>query len=205
VPDVPSDFNLDLLRASLGPELAMPYVQAFGAVPWLTAGTLGWPAGAAEPVLDRWLRWVERLPDRTLTAVRLGTCEAAVDVAVVGDPWGAPARLTALRDLEPRTDTVALAGTRMFRSRASVAAAAVALAAPPRPDALLAAAAAAPHGVCLGLRATAGGLALIGVAPADDMPHALAAIDQAARGLDRMASRERPGSDRRAMGGAPPG
>ena len=47
----PDPFATDLLRASLGPALAAPYERAFGPVPWLTAGTLAWPAGAADDVL----------------------------------------------------------------------------------------------------------------------------------------------------------
>jgi hypothetical protein len=67
-----SAFNLDLVRASLGPDLATPYAAAFGAVPWLTTGTLEWAAADAEPVLGAWLRWA---PERTLTAVRLGVAD----------------------------------------------------------------------------------------------------------------------------------
>jgi hypothetical protein len=184
VPQAPSAFNLDLVRASLGPELATPYEAASGAVPWLTAGTLAWPAEEAERVLDTWLGWIARRPARTLTAIRLGASDVAIDIAVQGDPWGVPGRLSALRDLAPELDTVALLGPQMLRSPAYVAAAEVALTAPPPSRALLRAATAMPPGVCLGLRHTAQtGLGLLGVGAATELARALAAVDQAARAL----------------------
>jgi hypothetical protein len=184
VPQVPSPFNFDLVRASLGPELAAPYENALGAVPWLTAGTLAWPAADAALVLDRWARWSAGLPAHVLTAVRLGVCEVAIDVAFIGDPWAVPAHLASLRALEPVGDTVALAGPFNLRLPASVCAAAVPLRAVPPAAALLAAADGAPPGVCLGLRREPdGGVALIGVAAAGEKPRALAAVDQAARAL----------------------
>jgi hypothetical protein len=184
VPQAPSSFNVDLIRASIGPELAAPYEQVFGAVPWLTAGTLAWPAGEADRVLGTWLRWTRRMPGRTLSAIRLGACDVAIDVAVVGDPWGAPGSLSALRDLAPALDTVALVGPRKMRSPASVAAAALTLPAVPAPGPLLDAAAATPDGVCLGLRhGVPPRVELIGVAAVDELPRALAAVDQAARGF----------------------
>jgi hypothetical protein len=198
---MPSAFNLDLIRASLGPDLITPYEAAFGAVPWLTTGTLSWPAAHAEPVLAAWLRWA---PERTLTAVRLGEAELAVDVAVLGDPWGAPRRLQALRDHAPTHDTVALAGPHMLRAPNPIAAAEVALRAVPSADALTGAAAAAPDGVCVGLRRTADGASLFALGARAELPRSLAVADQLARGLDRRAIRERPGSDRRAMGATRP-
>jgi hypothetical protein len=184
VPQAPSAFNLDLIRASLGPELATPYEAAFGAVPWLTTGTLAWPADATERVLRAWLRWTARRPARTLTAVRLGASDVAIDVAVQGDPWGVPGRLSALRELAPEVDTVALVGPQMLRSPAFVAAAELALGAVPPVRGLLTAAAAMPEGICLGLRHTPQtGTGLIGVGAAAELPRALAAVDQAARGL----------------------
>jgi hypothetical protein len=182
VPQAPSSFSLDLIRTSLGPELAAPYEQAFGAVPWLTAGTLAWPAGDADRVLGAWLRWTRQMPARTLSAVRLGVCEVAIDVAVVGDPWGAPGRLAALRDLAP---ALALIAPRELRSRPSVAAAALPMPAVPSPGALLAAAGAAPEGICLGLRrGVPPRVELVGIAAVAELPRALAAVDQAARRLD---------------------
>jgi hypothetical protein len=180
----PSDFNLDLIRASLGPELTTPYAAAFGAVPWLTAGTLAWPADDAERVLRAWLGWTARRPARTLTAIRLGAADVAIDVAVQGDPWGVPGRLSELRELAPEMDTMALVGPQMLRSPAFVAAAELALGAVPPAGALLQAAIATPHGVCLGLRHTAQtGTGLIGVGAAAELARALAAVDQAARRL----------------------
>jgi hypothetical protein len=184
VPQAPCSFNLDLIRASIGPELAAPYEQAFGAVPSLTAGTLAWPGHAADRVLGSWLRWTRRIPARTLSAIRLGTCEVAIDVAVVGDPWGAPRSLSALRDLAPPLDTVALVGPGAMRTPSSVAAAALPLPAVPSPGPLLEAAAAMPDGVCLGLRhGLPRRVELIGIAAVDELPRALAAVDQAARGF----------------------
>jgi hypothetical protein len=177
---VPSLFNLDLLRASLGPQLASPYEAAFGAVPWLTAGTFAWPAEDSERVLSAWLRW----SDPPLSAIRLGASEVAIDVAVHGDPWGVPARIEALRALAPGLDTVAPADLRMLRSPALVAAAELALPAAPPAAALLAAARAVPEGVCLGVRRAAPtGLSLVGVGAAAELPRTLAALDQAARAL----------------------
>jgi hypothetical protein len=184
VPPAPSTFNLDLIRASLGPELATPYEAAFGAVPWLTTGTLSWPAEDAERVLPAWLHWTAQRPTRTLTAIRLGASDVAIDVAVQGDPWGVPGRLSALRTLAPEVDTVALVGPQMLRSPAYVAAAELALATVPPVRALLHAATTVPEGVCLGLRHTAHtGIGLIGVGAAAELPRALAAVDQAARGI----------------------
>ena len=177
---MPSLFNLDLVRASLGPQLASPYEAAFGAVPWLIAGTLAWPAEDAERVLSAWLRWSAP----PLTAIRLGAAEVAVDVAVLGDPWGVAARIEPLRELAPGLDTVALVDPRMLRSPASVAAADLPLAAAAPAGALLAAARAVPEGVCLGLRRAAPTeLSLIGVGAAAELPRALAAVDQAACAL----------------------
>jgi hypothetical protein len=177
---VPSLFNLDLVRASLGPQLASPYEAAFGAVPWLTAGTLAWPAEEAERVLSAWLGWSAP----PLSAIRLGASEVAVDVALQGDPWGVRARIEGLRDLAPRLDTVALVDPRMLRSPALVAAAELPLAAAAPAGALLAAASAMPEGVCLGLRRAAPtGFSLIGVGAAVELPRALAALDQAACAL----------------------
>jgi hypothetical protein len=184
VPQAPSAFNLDLIRAALGPELATPYEAAFGAVPWLTTGTLAWPADEAERVLRAWLRWTAQRPTRTLTAVRLGASDVAIDVAVQGDPWGVPGRLSSLRELAPDVDTVALVGQQMLRSPAYVAAAELALGAVPPVRGLLNAATAMPEGICLGLRHTAQtGTGLIGVGAAAELPRALAAVDQAARRL----------------------
>ena len=89
----PDPFATDLLRASLGPALAAPYEHAFGPVPWLTAGTLAWPAGAADDVLGLWTAWAADLPPAALTAIRVGAAAVAVDVAVPGDPAGVPALL----------------------------------------------------------------------------------------------------------------
>jgi hypothetical protein len=184
VPQTPSAFNLDLVRASLGPDLTAPYRAAFGAVPWLTTGTLAWSAEDAPTVLRAWRRWTARRPERTLSAVRLGASEVAIDVAVQGDPWGVPSRLGALHDLAPALDTVTLVGPQLLLSPALVAAAEVALPAMAPHGALLRAAAAMPVGICLCVRySPRAGYGLIGVGAAAELPRALAATDQAARGL----------------------
>jgi hypothetical protein len=78
-------FATDLLRAALGPALAAPYERAFGPVPWLTAGSLSWPADAAGDVLALWSSWAAGLPPAALTAIRVGGAAVAIDVAVPGD------------------------------------------------------------------------------------------------------------------------
>jgi hypothetical protein len=180
----PCSFNVDLIRASLGAPLAAPYRHAFGPVPWLTAGTLAWPAADAEPVLEGWRRWAAELGPSVLTAVRLGAAEVSIDVAVLGDPWGAPQRLSALRDLAPIVDSVATLDRRVLAAEAGLAAALAPVGDMPSATALTAAAAAMPDGVCVGLRAAGPhGVVAIGVASAADLPRAQAAVDQAARGL----------------------
>jgi hypothetical protein len=180
----PCSFNVDLVRASLGASLAAPYRHAFGPVPWLTAGTLGWPAADAEPVLETWRRWTTELGPSVLTAVRIGAAEVSVDVALLGDPWGAPQRLRALCDLAPALDSMATLDRRALAAPACLATALAPVGEMPSASALTAAAADMPDGVCLGLRAVAPhGVMAIGVAVAADLPRAQAAVDQAARAL----------------------
>jgi len=177
-------FAVDLVRASLGRGLAAPYERAFGAVPWLTAGTLAWPVEEAEEVVEAWRRWSAALPTSVLTAIRLGADVAAVDVAVLGDPYGVPARLAPLRSLLPVEDTVASLGPRLLRAPGCVDAVAVALAGFPDAEHLVDEAHSAPAGLGLGLRHVHGALpALIGIGAADERPRAGAAADQAARAL----------------------
>ena len=177
-------FNVDLVRASLGPSLAVPYRHAFGPVPWLTAGTLAWPAADTEPVLEAWRRWTAERGSSVLGAVRIGAVEVSVDVAVLGDPWGVAQRLEALRDLAPVVDTVATLDPRVLAAPACLAAASAPVRVTPSARALAMAAAAMPDGVCLGLRAAAPGcVTAIGVAAAAELPRAQAAVDQAARAL----------------------
>lgn len=177
-------FATDLLRASLGPELTAPYERAFGPVPWLTAGTLAWPAAAADDVLGTWSAWACGLPPAALTAVRVGTAEVAVDVAVLGDPYAVPSLLAPLRVAGPHADTVRPLGTRAFRAPGTLASAAVALPAFPHADELRD----APEGVCLGLRHGPGAPVLIGIAAASERGRAAAAIDQVARWLEEPVS-----------------
>lgn len=177
-------FNVDLVRTSLGPSLGIPYRYAYGPVPWLTAGTLAWPAADAEPALEAWRRWTAERGSSVLTAVRIGAAEVSVDVAVLGDPWGVDQRLSALRDLAPVLDTVATLDPRVLAAPARLAAASAPLRVIPSATALTAAAVAMPDGVCLGLRAAAPGcVAAIGVAAAAELGRAQAAVDQAARAL----------------------
>ena len=173
-------FATDLLRASLGPALAAPYERAFGPVPWLTAGTLAWPAGVADDVLGLWAAWAADLPPVALTAIRVGTAAVAVDVAVPGDPAGAPALLARLRAEGPHADAVTSLGPRALRTPCALTSAAVALPAVPLAGELLD----APAGVCLGLRRTPAGPVLIGIAAADERCRAIVAIDQVARALE---------------------
>jgi hypothetical protein len=173
-------FATDLLRASLGPALSAPYERAFGPVPWLTAGTLAWPAAAGDDVLGAWSAWASALPPSVLTAVRVGEAEVAVDVAVLGDPCSAPSLLAPLRTAGPHADTVRSLGVRAFRAPCALASAAVALPAVPHAGELCN----VPAGVCLGLRRAPDGPVLIGIAAAAERPRAVAAIDQVARWLE---------------------
>lgn len=178
-----SSFNLDLVRASLGPALAAHYAMPFGAAPWLTAGTLSWPAASAEPALASWLRWSRRIPSRTFSAVRLGACDLAIDVAVVGDPWGATARLSVLRAQAPADDTVALSDLRMLRSQPCLATAELPMHELPSAAALLDVAADVADGICFGVRRAAGESQLIALGEASEHARLVAALDQVARGL----------------------
>ena len=54
---MPSALDLDVLRQTLGPTLLAPYARAFGPVPWLTAGSLTWPAAEAGRVAEAWVAW----------------------------------------------------------------------------------------------------------------------------------------------------
>jgi hypothetical protein len=183
---MPSPLDLDILRASLGASVTPPYEHAFGATPWLTAGTLTWPAAAAAALLPAWRSWAERLPRTALTAVRRSEHVTAVDVALIGDPWGAAARLAPLRALAPAADTVGLAAPSALLGRAGGAPAALTVAAAPLatlPDMRALAAMPVPEGIALGVRRdVAGGPALLAVGIAAEAPRlhvALAALDRA--------------------------
>jgi hypothetical protein len=183
---MPSPLDLDILRASLGASVIPPYEHAFGAAPWLTAGTLTWPADDAAALLLAWRSWAERLPTTALTAVRRGEHVTAIDVALIGDPWGAAARLAPLRALAPAADTVGLAAPSTLLGRAGGAPAALTAAAAPLvtlPDMRALAAVPVPEGIALGVRRdVAGGPALLAVgiaAEASRLHVALAALDRA--------------------------
>jgi hypothetical protein len=181
---VPSLLDLDILRATLGPALVAPYDGALGGAPWLTAGTLTWPAADAAGVIAAWRAWTARLPVSTLTAVRRSEHVVAVDVAFVGDPWGAATRLAPLRRLDPAADTVGIAAPAALLGRRGGAPAPVAgiarpVAALPEPEALLAAP--VPDGICVGARHAASGAALVAVGIAADAPRLRAALDGLAR------------------------
>jgi hypothetical protein len=186
---MPSLLDLDILRASLGPSVIAPYEHAFGAVPWLTAGTLTWPAADAADVLPAWRAWVEQVPEPVVTAVRVNDHVVAIDVAMIGDPWGAPARVAPLRALQPSADSIGLAAPSMLLGRRGGAPAPVAAAAAPLdalPDMHALAAVRPPEGIAVGVRHDpAHGPALIAVGIAADAPQlhvALAALDRAVRG-----------------------
>ena len=55
--------------------------------------------------------------------MRIGAAEVSIDVAVLGDPWGAAQRLSGLRDLAPAVDTVATLDRRVLAAPACLAAA----------------------------------------------------------------------------------
>lgn len=110
------------ILAALGNGVVAPYELALGPVPWLTAGTLMWPWEHAGRVMHTWRDWAARQPAAVTTAARIarvphlggmapalrGRAFVAVDVAVLGEPWGAASRLAPLRRLEPEIDTLAL-------------------------------------------------------------------------------------------------
>jgi hypothetical protein len=185
---MPSPLDLDILRASLGASLIPPYAHAFGAAPWLTAGTLTWPAEDPAELLPAWRSWAERLPRTALTAVRRSEHVTAIDVALIGDPWGAPAQLAPLRALHPAADTVGLASSAALLGRAGGAPAALTAAAAPLvalPDMRTLAAVPVPDGIALGARRdVAGGPALLALGIEAEAPRlhvALAALDRALR------------------------
>jgi hypothetical protein len=182
---MPSLLDLDILRASLGASVIPHYEHGFGAAPWLTAGTLTWPADDAATLLPAWRSWAERLPRTALTAVRRSEHVTAVDVALIGDPWGAAARLAPLRALAPAADTVGLATPSALLGRAGGAPAALTAAAAPLaalPDMRAVAAVAVPEGIALGVRRdVAGGPALLALGIEAEAPRlhlALAALDR---------------------------
>jgi hypothetical protein len=191
---MPSALDLDILRHTLGPTLVAPYARAFGAVPWLTAGTLTWPAADARAVAEAWNAWAGALPDHAPTALRVTGAVVAVDVALPGDPAGALTTLAPLRALGPQADSAGLASPAVLLGRAGgtpapVAGAAVPLGRRPTARALLAVAAQAPEGVGLGVRRDAAGAALIGLGIAAEAARVRAAVDRAARGLELPAAR----------------
>ena len=113
--------DLDALRAAIGDGVVLPYALALTPSPSLTAGTLMWPWEHAHRVLHEWRTWMRARTEDVTSVARLvraphlagvapslrGRAFVAVDVAVVGEPAGATARLAALRRLEPELDTVA--------------------------------------------------------------------------------------------------
>ncbi len=191
----PSPLDLDVLRITLGPALVAPYARAFGPVPWLTAGTLTWPATEARPVAAAWSAWAAGVA--APTALRVTGAVVALDVALPGDPAGAIARLAPLRALDPAADRVghvapaALLG-RAGGAPAALAGSAVALARRPAVAPLLAALADAPHGASLGVRRDAAGWALIGVGIAAEAERVDAAVARAAARLAPAAALTRP-------------
>lgn len=186
-PTAPSLLDFDILRATLGPAFVAPYEHAFGAVPWLTAGTLTWPAERADDVLWAWSAWTALLPPAAQTAVRLTPSVVAVDVALAGDPCGAPGRLVPLRRLAPAADTVGIAALPAVLGRrggapAPVTVESVALRGMPDARSLLSAARPLPEGVALGVRSAGGaGAALIGLGIASEAARIRAAVERLAR------------------------
>ena len=105
----PDPFATDLLRASLGPALAAPYEHAFGPVPWLTAGTLAWPAGAADDVLGLWSAWAAGLPAGRAHRDPGRRGRGGGRRRGARRPRRRPALLADLRTAGPHADTVAAA------------------------------------------------------------------------------------------------
>ena len=191
---MPSALDLDILRHTLGDSLVAPYARAFGPVPWLTAGTLTWPAADARAVAAAWTAWAGALPDGAPTALRVTGAVVAIDVAVPGDPAGALLTVAPLRALGPHADSFGTATTALLLGRgggtpAPLACACVPLARRPVPRTLLAALARAPEGVGLGVRRDAAGRTLIGIGIAAEAARVRAAVDRAARALAPPAAR----------------
>ena len=191
---MPSALDLDVLRQTLGPTLVAPYARAFGPVPWLTAGTLTWPAADARAVAEAWDAWADALPDHAPTALRVTGAVVAVDVALPGDPAGALVTAAPLRALGPHADSIGSAAPAVLLGRAGgtpapVAGACVPLARRPTPRALLDVVAHAPEGIGLGVRRDAEGPALIGVGIAAEAARVRAAVDRAALRLALPAAR----------------
>ena len=89
-------------------------------LPWLTAGTMTWPARHAHRVLHAWSAWLEASYDDPASSFRIrraprGAVTVSIEVAMPGEPWLAAGRLASLRRLEPETDTVGLAGPELLR------------------------------------------------------------------------------------------
>jgi hypothetical protein len=113
--------DLATLRAAIGGGVT-PYALALSDQPLLVAGTLMWPWEHAHRVLHEWRAWARTAGEDVTSVARIvrapwltgvapvlrGRGLVAVDVAVMGDPAAAAARLGALRRLEPELDTVGL-------------------------------------------------------------------------------------------------
>jgi hypothetical protein len=124
--------DLDTLRAAIGGGAVLPYALALTPAPELTAGTLVWSWEHAHRVLYEWRAWVRAAPEEVTSVARLvrvphlagiarplrGRSLVAIDVAILGEPAAAAARLAALRRLEPEIDGVAPACVEALRPRA---------------------------------------------------------------------------------------
>ena len=107
--------RLSSLRAA-----ALDDVGAVVPLPWLTAGTLTWPAAHAHRVLHGWRAWLEASYDAPASSFRIrrvprGAVTVSVEVAMPGEPYLAAGRLAPLRRLDPVTDTVGHAGPELLR------------------------------------------------------------------------------------------
>jgi hypothetical protein len=89
-------------------------------LPWLTAGTLTWPAAHAHRVLHGWREWLAASYDAPASSFRIrraprGAVTVSIEVAMPGEPYLAAGRLAPLRGLEPVTDTIGHAGPELLR------------------------------------------------------------------------------------------
>jgi hypothetical protein len=101
---------------------AAPLGRVLFGVPFVTAGSLMWPAEHAHRVLHEWAQWTRTVPHDVTSVARLvrlphlpvvprelrGRALVVVEVAIPREPWVAAGRLAALRRLEPEIDTVAV-------------------------------------------------------------------------------------------------
>jgi hypothetical protein len=120
--------HLDALQALFDRAAGLPTAPVAGCgrslfpMPFVTAGSLAWPAQHAHRVLHEWARWTREVPHDVTSVARLvqlprlqvvpaelrGRSLVVIEVAIPREPWVAAGRLAPLRRLLPELDTVAV-------------------------------------------------------------------------------------------------